>query len=176
MSNYISIGKITKAHGLDGSLRVRIKDRYIDDFNATDVVFLEVSGKPIPFFIDEVKGGTDPIVKFEDINNLESAKELANKEVMLRETDLLPLAPVEAEEDSDIDDRYERFQGFTLVDAALGEIGVIREVLELPGQFLALVDFQDQEVMVPLHPSLIQKADLKKRILEMDLPEGLLDL
>jgi 16S rRNA processing protein RimM len=95
---------------------------------------------------------------------------------MLRETDLLPLAPVEAEEDSEIDDRYERFQGFTLVDVALGEIGVIREVLELPGQFLALVDYQDQEVMVPLHPSLIQKADLKNRILEMDLPEGLLEL
>lgn len=176
MSNYISIGKITKTHGLNGSLRVNIKDRYIDDFNATDVVFLEVSGKPIPFFIDEVKGGNDPIVKFEDINSLESAKELANKEVMLRESDLLPLAPMEAEEDSDVDDRYERFKGFTLVDLALGEIGVIKEVMELPGQFLALVDHQDQEVMIPLHPSLINKADLKNRILEMNLPEGLLDL
>jgi 16S rRNA processing protein RimM len=175
-NNYIAIGKISKAHGLDGSVRLLIKDRYVDDFNATDVVFLEISGKPIPFFIEEVKGGNDPIVKFEDIKNVEAAKLLANKEILLRESDLLPVSASETEEETEDDDRYERFQGFAIEDLTLGLIGNISEVVELPGQFLALVDHDGEEVMIPLHPSLIQSADLKKRILKMDLPEGLLEL
>jgi 16S rRNA processing protein RimM len=73
-------------------------------------------------------------------------------------------------------EQYERFEGYQLVDQELGNLGVIEEIVESPGQHLAMLDYQGREVVVPLNPVFIQSVDHNAKKVQVDLPEGLLDL
>ena len=68
------------------------------------------------------------------------------------------------------------YQGFLLVDKELGEIGVIEEVLELPQQEMAVVKKEGKEVMIPLNDTFVKGIDRTKKRIDVELPEGLLDL
>ena len=170
MDKYIAIGRVSKTHGVDGALKLKIKDRYWDDFAEAKVLFVESAGKVVPYFIEEFRGGLDPIVKFEDLNQREPAQALSGKEIFMRESDLLPEA---AEVNVS---QYERYLGYLLQDVELGELGKIEEVVESPGQYLAFLEYQGREVTIPLNPVFIKSVDHKSEIVLVDLPEGLLDL
>ena len=79
MDKYIAIGRVSKTHGVDGALKLKIKDRYWDDFAEAKVLFVESAGKVVPYFIEEFRGGHDPIVKFEDLDQREPAQALSGK-------------------------------------------------------------------------------------------------
>lgn len=170
MDQYIAIGRVSKTHGVDGALKLKIKDRYWDDFVEAKVLFIEMTGKLVPYFIEEFRGGQDPIVKFEDLDQREAAQALGGKEIFMRESDLLP-----ASESVEIM-QYERFEGYRLLDKELGELGEIEAVVEVPGQHLALLQYQGREVSIPMNPVFIQSVDHVGKKVMMDLPEGLLDL
>ena len=170
MDKYIAIGRVSKTHGVDGALKLKIKDRYWDDFAEAKVLFVESAGKVVPYFIEEFRGGHDPIVKFEDLDQREPAQALSGKELFMRESDLLPEA---AEVNVS---QYERYVGYLLQDEELGELGKIDEVVESPGQYLAFLEYQGRDVTVPLNPVFIKSVDHKAQIVLVDLPEGLLEL
>jgi 16S rRNA processing protein RimM len=170
MDKYIAIGRVSKTHGVDGALKLKIKDRYWEDFAETEVLFIESAGKVVPYFIEEFRGGQDPIVKFEDLNSRETAQALGGKEVLLRESDLLPHQPQAGV------NQYERFVGYALLDQELGFVGEIESVIEVPGQYLALLNYQGREVSIPLNPVFVQSVDHAEKKVQVDLPEGLLEL
>jgi len=170
MDKYIAIGRVSKTHGVDGALKLKIKDRYWDDFVEAEVLFVESAGKVVPYFIEEFRGGQDPIVKFEDLDQREAAQALGGKEVFMRESDLLP------ETEAPNVEQYERFEGYQLVDQELGNLGKIAEIVESPGQYLAILEYQGREVSIPLNPVFIQSVDHVAKTVFVDLPEGLLDL
>ncbi len=168
--DYIQIGRVSKTHGIDGALKLKINERYFDDFAEAEVLFVELAGKHVPYFVEEMRGGLDPIVKFEDLDQREEAQKLSGKVLYLRESDLLPM-----EEESALE-QFERYQGYTLVDETLGEIGPIDEIMEMPGQYMAACQYQGREVLIPLNKVFIKGVDVGQQVLKMDLPEGLLDL
>lgn len=167
---YIAIGRVSKTHGVDGALKLKIKDRYWDDFVEAKVLFIESAGKVVPYFIEEFRGGQDPIVKFEDLDQRELAQALSGKEIFMRESDLLP------ETDTANAEQYERYVGYELVDQELGTLGKVAEVVESPGQYLAILDYRGREVTIPLNPVFIQSVDYTGKKILLDLPAGLLDL
>lgn len=63
-----------------------------------------------------------------------------------------------------------------LVDQNAGEIGHITEVLEMPQQEMAAVQYQGREVLIPLNEQFIIEVDHATQKVLMDLPEGLLNL
>ena len=172
MDKYIAIGRVSKTHGVDGAVKLKIKERYFDDFAEAEVLFVESAGKVVPYFIEEFRGGLDPIVKFEDLDNRELAQALGGKEIFMRESDLLPVA----EEVGAGVEQYERFVHYSLIDQDLGDLGKIEEVIESPGQHLGILHYKGREVTVPLNPVFIQSVDHKGKKVLVDLPEGLLDL
>ena len=62
-----------------------------------------------------------------------------------------------------------------MVDALLGEIGIIDEVLEMPQQEMAFLKYKERDVLVPLNEQFIQSIDEANRQVMVDLPDGLLD-
>lgn len=175
MSTYVTIGKIGKAHGLTGELKVSIEERYWEDFLQNERVFIAVKSMKVPYFISNVRGGSSVILKLEDVDDRDAAIALQSKDLLLREQDLLSdderTLPLEEEDGLE----YAHLEGYTLVDKALGEIGPIDEVLEMPQQEMAFLRYQGREVLVPLNAHFIQEVDEKARRVIMDLPEGLLD-
>lgn len=82
-ANLISIGRLGRTHGLKGELKVVVEEAFEDAFFEAQAVFVEVRGTAIPHFIEYVRGGGAPIVKFEDVDTIEQAKLLQNLPLLM---------------------------------------------------------------------------------------------
>lgn len=174
-NQYIGIGYTKKTHGLKGELKLIVEDRYLEDFLKNERIFVDVKGTKVPFFITNVRGKGEMILKLEDVDSLDVAYGLQSREIFLREKDLVP----DHERELEIEEEtleYEHLTGFLLTDKNLGEIGTIEEVLEMPQQEMALLKYKGREVLVPLNERFVVTVDDKTKTVHTDLPEGLLDM
>jgi|NOAtaT_6_FD_contig_31_9175692_length_662_multi_5_in_0_out_0_1 16S rRNA processing protein RimM len=171
-ASLVPIGKLGKSHGVSGALRIFVDERYLDDFLATELIFIETEGKKLPFFIEDVFEANDLLVKLEDVDTPEAAHRYSGKAIFMREADLQPLTAEVPLSDA----QFERYIGYTICDKRIGIIAAIDAVIELPQQFLASVNYGGKEVLVPIHPDLIERVDHQQRQIWMDLPMGILEI
>lgn len=163
------IGYITKTKGLKGEVQLFFE---FEDYQALDldVLFLELNGKMVPFFVSDHKlyENSTGLFYFDDVDHIDKAKDLVKKKVYL---------PLNKKPERDEDEfYYTDLKGFIAVDETLGELGEIIEVNEYPQQFVATVNYQNQEILFPLNEDFIVEIDDEENILTLDLPEGLLDV
>lgn len=170
----IEIGKCGKPHGLNGTIKCQIDERYLDDVLQAKAIFVGVGANPIPYFIESAREGNSFLVKLEDVNSKEDAETLSHKPIFLREEDLTEKE--EEVEDEFSDNRYEKWIGYTIIDEEMGLIGKIDQILSLPGHFTALIIHEEKEVLIPLHENLIVGINKEKKELVLNLPSGLLNL
>ncbi len=166
----IGVGFTKKTHGSQGELKISLKDEYFDDFVNSEVVFINVQGKPLPFFIENLREAGDILLKIEDIDSPSDAKDLTSKALFLREKDI-KITKKEGEVLT-----FELMVGYEIFDEESGLIGKIESVEVMPQQHLAIVEYLGREVFIPLHPQMVVSLDEKARQLVLCLPEGLLDL
>lgn len=167
----VPIGTIGKSIGY--KLAVRI-DPY-PDFDSTwkniDKCLIKVSGIWAPFFIKSKVHHKDFIeVQFEDISTDQDVKDILHQEIFVKARD------ISGDDQSEEQGGLEDWISFTIIDNEAGEIGEIKEVEELPGQIMAMVQYGSKKVAVPLTEDLILDIDVEKRTIMMNLPIGLLDL
>jgi 16S rRNA processing protein RimM len=163
------LGRIIKAHGLKGSVLANFDVDEPEQYSKLESVFLEINQKLIPFFIEEISiSGKKVILKLEDIDKIDDTESLLKKDIYL---------PLEKLPEPDEDELfYQHIIGFKVKDKNLGELGVVENIFERAGQDLLVMKFEGKEILIPVDPSIILKADNKKKTLSVDLPEGLLDL
>ncbi len=170
MEEFVVIGKIIKPHGVKGELKVSVEDAYWEDFNNTKAIFITTLGQKLPYFIKQIQDANHAtILKLEGIDNKETALSLSSMPIFMRDADV----SVEVIEEGLT---YDFLEGYLVKDKILGEIGNIDEVIELPQQEMAVVIYQNKEVLIPLNEYLIVEVDKESKIVLMDLPEGLLML
>ncbi len=168
MDNLVRIGFSKKPHGIKGELKLQAEERYVQDLLEAEVIFIDIKGKPAPFFVESIREGNELLVKLEDVDTREAAEALGSKALFLPE---VSLQPMEKEETGLV-----QLIDFQIETPLLGRIGIIEDVLEYPQQLLAVVAYQGREVLIPLHENLITAIDQEQRIVHMDLPQGLLEL
>ncbi len=163
------IGYITKTKGLKGELQLYFEFEDYQDLDL-DVIFLEVNGKMVPFFVASHKlyENSTGLFYFDDVDHVDKAQPLVKKKAYL------PLSKKPEREDDEF--YYTDLKGFIAVDETLGELGEIIEVNEYPQQFVATVNYQNKEILFPLNDDFIVEIDDEENILTLDLPEGLLDI
>lgn len=166
---YIEIGFLGKTHGLKGELKLNIEETFIDDFEEVETLFVQIKGHYTPFFIESVRAPESPIIKFEDIDTKEAAVPLQHKKIYLKADEVTAII-----EDEVL--KYADYVGFDIVDLTDGRIGVIEAVEPFPQQEMAIISFQNKEIFIPLNEILIKNIDEEKKIITMDLPEGLLNM
>jgi 16S rRNA processing protein RimM len=167
--NCFELGKITKTHGLKGEVVLWLDVDFPEDYDDLESVFLDVKGELVPFFMESYRpSGNRAIVHFEDIDTLEKAEELVNLEAYL------PLNELPELEDDQF--YYHEITGFKVVDKALGELGVVQTVHAMQAQDLLVMNYKNCEVLIPVIPEIVLEADKKAKILNVNLPEGLLEV
>ncbi len=173
---YINIGYTKKTHGLNGELKLSIEERYLEDFLKNERLFIDVKGAKVPYFVVGVRGKGEMILQLEDVESRDAAYGLQSREVFLRQQDLIPDEERELEVIEEEGLEYEHLTGFTITDKSVGEIGVIEEVLEMPQQEMAMLTYKNKMVLIPLNAQLIVTVDKTTKVVQMDLPDGLLDM
>lgn len=154
----IQIAKILKSDGTDGGILIGVRDMEIGQIDLKEPVFIYFDGLPVPFFIQDLrkKGTAKAVVHLNDVVSLADAEEIVGREVYM-----------EGEwEDEEEDD----FTGWTVLNR--GElVGEVTGMEPIPGNLCLYVG----ESMIPLHEDFIIDADPQARVLNLDLPDGLLD-
>ena len=165
-SEVYKIGSITRTHGVRGEVSFTFTDDVWDRADA-DYLILCIDGILVPFFMEEYRfrSDTTALVKFQDYDSAEEAKELCGCDVYFPHT--LTPAP---EEGGEYTWRY--FTGFRVVDKQAGDLGEITYVDDSTQNIL----FHVGERLIPAVESFISDIDHQARIITMQLPEGLLDL
>jgi 16S rRNA processing protein RimM len=165
----ILLGRISKAHGFEGAVTVKLEKSFIDEIDDMESVFLEIEGKPVPFFVEESEypGGNILRLKFTGFNNVDCVNEFAGCKVFLTSA---------LEENPDIKVNFS-IEGYKICLPDNAVLGIVKKVMENPGQWLLEITSSDgKELLIPYHEDLILGIDHRKKIITMKLPEGLIDL
>lgn len=165
----IRIGKIAATHGLKGEVIVTHILNKKGWLNKNDVLFLELNKNSfIPFFVTGIKADREDecVIKLEDLETVEAAKKLIGKKVYMEEILL---------EKQNIDSPL-LWIGFNIIDKQMGEIGKINDVMQTAHQWLASVNYNDKEILIPLIQEMIVDLNIRNKYIRMDLPEGLLEV
>lgn len=163
------IGRITKPHGLKGEVVFTFED---DIFDRTECPYLicEIDGILVPFFMEEYrfKSDSSALVKFEDIDSIDQAQQLIGSEVFFENK------YVEEGDAEEVSLNY--FIGFTVTDTDGTTIGTITGIDDQTENWLFRVETPSADVLIPAHEDFIMDINHQDKTIEMDLPEGLLDL
>ncbi len=171
MEDYRSIGHTRKTYGLTGALKLDVRDQFLDDLFQATAVFLSLHGKLIPYFVEEVIEDPHLLIKFEEVDSPEQARDLTNAEIFMRSAELTSTSPVSEEGQTD----WEMLEGWMIYDGEEA-VGQIIEVQEFPQQMMALVEYQGRDILIPLNETFLKSIDEKQQHIKMTLPEGLLGL
>lgn len=166
--SYIEVAYILKTFGLRGEIKVVLIDNIDLDFHGLDNIFLEDKGQKIPYFIESVSlKKNEIIVKLEDVNSPEKAKELCKKKIYI-DASLRKLT-------IDVNNNPAWLKGY----AACHEkkhLGTVDRLETYPQQVMAIVTQGDKELLIPLVEEFIEYIDSDNEAIYFLLPEGFLDL
>ena len=160
------IGRLGKVHGIKGEISFLLDDDVFDRVDA-DYLVLDIDGILVPFFIEEYRFKTDSnvLMKFDGIDTQERARELTGCDVYF------PRALAESDEDNL---SWAEMIGYSLVDAQSGQkIGTIAAVDD--STINILFELEDGR-LIPASEELITNIDTQKHQIEINLPEGILEL
>ncbi len=164
------IGILGKPHGVRGEIQFRFSDDVFDRCDAEYLV-LELEGILVPFFMEEYRFRSDEValIKFCDIESDEKARELTGTEVYF---------PRALAEENTETLSWAQIIGFSLVDSGTGKcIGKIASVDETTINLLFEVTTEDgKDLLIPANEDLIRGVDAEKKTIEIEIPEGLLEL
>ena len=157
------IAKVLKSNGTDGGLLMGFRDIDPNEISLAEPVFIDYDGLPVPFFIDSLtpRGNGRALVRLNDITSLADAEEIVGRAVWADWEE-------EASEETDFSDLV----GWTVLGA-----GEVTDFVDIPANpCLEIQTKNGTSVLVPFHEDLILSVDPEARVLEMEIPDGLLDL
>lgn len=168
------IGYISRQRGLRGEVEMPFTDDCFDTGSAEYLV-LDMDGILVPFFWEEYrfKNQDTAIVKFEGIDSEEQARHLAGRAVFYPKTHVAGATDDEGAELSS----YRALTGFSVSDVKGHPMGVVEAVDDSSQNILLTLRLPDgHELLVPFHNDFLLHFDLRERTLQLDLPDGLLQL
>lgn len=160
------IGRIGKAHGVKGEVSFNFDDDVFDRVEA-EYLILEVDGILVPFFMEEYRFRSDStaLVKFEDINTQERARELTNCNVYF---------PRDLADNDEEELTYTFLVGFDIIDDQSGKnVGTIASIDD--NTMNILFELEDG-TLIPASEELITDIDKDNKTITIALPEGILEL
>lgn len=164
----VQIGRVLKTHGVGGEIVISLLPE-IDWTEDIEFFVCSMDGILVPFFIENIRGrsSTTIIVKFDDIDTLDSAKLLQGVKVFL------PKRYAVIDETLFLPNRY---VGYGVNDKENGWLGSIEAVDESTLNVLFLVRSGERERILPVNEEWIESIDEERRIIHFHLPEGVADL
>ncbi len=157
----LRIGRVLKAHGVKGAVRVESLTDFPDRFAKGRQV--TVGGRPLTIAVsDQSEGGV--LLTFLEIDDREEAAALRGAYITVPLSEARPLPP----------NRFYHYQlvGLKVVDRGSGRsLGNVEEVLNYPANDVLRVTDGPRERLIPMVSSAVVAVELEKGTVMVDLPE-----
>ena len=160
------VGRIGRAHGVLGEATIEVRtdepeQRFIVGGKLTTSSGRELTIKSTRWHNQIL------LLSFEGINDRDQIETLKD-ELISSNVDFSNLAPGEY--------HYQQLLG-AQVFLQNGElVGNVTDIVALPGQDLLAVDYLGREVLIPMVRAIITNIDIANKKIEINPPEGLLDV
>ena len=160
------IGKLGKTHGVKGEISFLFDDDVFDRVDA-DYLVLMIAGILVPFFMEEYRfrSNATAIVKFEDIDTQERARELTGSDVWF------PRALADSDDGTIT---WAAIVGFDIIDANSGK--PVGRIASVDDSTLNILFCLEDGRLIPASEDLISVIDKENKQITINIPEGLLDL
>ena len=164
------VGRIGRAHGVLGETTVEVRTDlpeerfYVGAKLTTDPTHFG------PLTIESARGHNGVLLlKFAEIKDRSAIEKLRN---------VLLTAEVDVTEELDGEDDFhvQQLLGSRVLTLDGIEVGILSDVINLPGQDLLAVDGANGEILIPFVTEIVPTVDVKNKVITIDPPEGLLAL
>ena len=162
---YLSVGFLRRPHGLRGEIIMDLHTDFPERMQAGRKLFVGDEHKPMTLEGVRVHA-KGLLVKFKDIDTIESAGVFRNQWVFIKAKDAPPLP----------DGKIYQYKliGFKVVDENDNPLGTLVEILETgANQVYVVRDESGKEILLPAIPSVILDLDVARGLLRVHLLEGL---
>ncbi len=166
---FISIGRIVRPHGLGGEIKV-VSLTHRSEWFKKYQNFCVGKGGMCKEWVEverESVEGNHVILKLKGIDNRTAAEAFCGSFLYVRR-ESYPALPEGKE-------YLFNLIGLNVETTEGQRVGSLIDVLELPGQYVYVVDTGEKEVLIPVVKEFIQKVDIQRRIVFVRRVEGLLD-
>ncbi|NLP10255.1 16S rRNA processing protein RimM [bacterium] len=166
---FVVIGKVLRPHGVEGELRLMPLTENPERFRQLTAVFLNRDGGRWQFPIAGVKlSQAAVLIRLQGIATRTEAENWRGSLVEIEAKDVQPLAEGEH--------YYFELIGMTVESESGQKVGIVTDVLSYPAQDLYVIESAGREILIPAVPAIVQRVDLKRRLMVIHAIEGLLDL
>ncbi|QNK76573.1 16S rRNA processing protein RimM [Winogradskyella sp. PAMC22761] len=164
------LGKIVSKYSFKGELLIKLDTDEPDLYDNLDAIFIDLRGNLVPFFAESSQLHKSNLlrIKFEDVDTEEDADALIKTDLYLP-MDLLP--KLEGNKFY-----FHEVIGFAIIDSNYGDVGVLKGINDSTAQALFEIDKDGIEILIPMNDEFIVKVDRKNKTIEVNTPEGLIDL
>jgi 16S rRNA processing protein RimM len=154
-----------KPHGFKGQIKFQFAHELQEEFIDIEHLYVLQNGEYIPYFVEELSYQNEKycIIKLEDIND--DKNKIQN--LYISSTDI---------ENYIIEEEEDYYAGFEASDINHGILGSILRIEELPAQELAVVLYNNKEMMIPMVDEYIVSIDETKKTILFNLPDGYLEI
>jgi 16S rRNA processing protein RimM len=164
------LGVIQKLHGIEGQMVALLDVDDASKYQKLDAVFVELKSQLVPYLIKSIKvQGKHIHLRLDEVDSVEKATLLRGAKLFLP-LDKLPVLK------NPNKFYYHEIIGFKVIDKDLGELGEVEDVFGMAHQDLIAMDYNGEEVLIPVLDNIVLTVDRKLKHLHVHLPEGLLDI
>jgi len=164
------LGKIVSKYSFKGELLAKLDTDEPDLYDSLEAIFVDLRGNLVPFFVESSQLHKSDLLrlKFEDVDTEADADALIKTELYLP-LELLP----KLEGDKFY---FHEVIGFSVKDKNFGHVGNITGINDSTAQALFEIDRDGIEILIPMNDEFIDKVDRESKTIEVNTPEGLIDL
>lgn len=163
------LGKVTRKHGLQGNVILKLDTDQPEFYNKLEGIFLEVNGLLVPFFIEKQQWSKQDtkIITFKNASE-QMVEQSIGKNVFLPLSTLPKLTGKQF--------YYHEVIGYQVMDENGANCGVIKEINDQTAQHYFILNLEGKEVVIPIIKDWILALDREEKSMKIQLPEGLLDV
>ena len=161
----LPIGKVIKAHGLRGHLKVLPYGETFSTLSAEEKITANLpDGSSLTLTVAEISPHQKTFLLISrEIGTVEEAHRLVGAELCVPESRLPPTAP----------DEFYWYQliGLEVVNTEGQKLGTLEEIIETGSNDVYVVRRGREEILVPAIEEVVWDVDLQRRLMTVDLPE-----
>ena len=163
-NDLIPVGKILKAHGLLGEVKVFLYNIDSESLKPEIDIWLKIKNEFIVFEIESIKN--NKFIKFKNVNDRVDAELLNGKKIHLSRKNF-PLLKGNNFYLTDV-------IGFDINDSNGKKYGFVLDIIKLPTNDSILFSYNNKDIMIPIIDDFIELFDFKNRTLIIKNFEGFL--